>query len=137
MPLKTKDLAFGAAQSLGSGTLPARPAGKGGGPSAPAGAPPPQHSCCITMLGHNPDRSCWGTYPLDASVRSSEVLEAWYEDNTDEDSHITRHTWFNTPWYRVPKVRHLWGDPQTAVHHGGQELFGATEAAQVDPRVRR
>ena len=79
---------------------------------------------CITALGLSPSRSIWGMRPLDVGIRASFVpREEWHKDTSEENGHHHHPTWFNTKFYHIPRLRHLWGDSQYEVHAGAQELF--------------
>lgn len=56
-------------------------------------------------------------------IRTSQKREAWFERLADGHDHHGEPTWWNTPWYATPRMRHVWGDPQYEVHPGAQELF--------------
>ena len=105
--------------TLGDSTVPPRPSSSEDSTKPPART---RHGCLVNVLGLNPDRTCCGSYPLDIGVRSKEACEPWFVDNEEEG--LSDHaSFFNTPLYSIPRVRHLWGDAQQKVHPGGQELF--------------
>ena len=79
------------------------------------------HRVCLTLLGLSPARSIWGSKPLNFGI--GKVREPWYQNIDAHHGHGETPTWFNTKWYHVPRIRHLWGDSQYEVHPGGQELF--------------
>ena len=90
------------------------------------------HQCrwLFFLLGLDPRRECWGERAVDLGhlfLKKSDRKE-WFQrplDETDHNhhSHGANDTWFNTPWYAVPIVRHHWGEPQTPLHAGATELF--------------
>ena len=85
-----------------------------------------KHHYLITALGLSPARSVWGSKPLDLGIKLSCIKrEEWYVDtpHNDHGHHGHNPTWFNTKWYHIPRLRHLWGDAQYMVHAGAQELF--------------
>jgi hypothetical protein len=75
--------------------------------------------CCWTLLGFSPYRTCWGSKLPDLGIGRSPT--PWYADTAHHDHHHEAPPWFNTPWYHVPRQRHLWGEPQYEVHPGAQE----------------
>ena len=108
---------------------PASSPGSGPGPRSEGADAPAAGSAnslwhaCVTLLGLSPSRTCWGTRPFDLGCRWAK-REVWYKDIDSHDGHHDHSpTWFNTPWYHVPRVRHLWGDAQYELHAGGKELF--------------
>ena len=79
------------------------------------------------LLGLRHDRSLWGLLFPDLGCRNAESLHWSVEASTcsHRDSYATtkRKSTLFYAWHRVPTVRQTWGELQTAVHAGTQELF--------------
>lgn len=79
-----------------------------------------------TLLGLSPKRTFWGFRPFDLGFwrccPNSHKREEWYELGQD-DHHSHGMSWWTMPWHEIPSVRHVWGETQSEVHSGGQELF--------------
>eukprot|EP00966_Prymnesium_polylepis_P020496 471669-Prymnesium_polylepis.1 len=82
---------------------------------------PPWLRRCVQLAGWRPGRTCWGLDPWDLGL-SWIRREEWYESVHQNHDHGPE-TWWDTPLYEVPKLRHLWGVSQGEVHPGAQELF--------------
>ena len=74
----------------------------------------------VNGLGLRPGKDVWGLEDYDMGLCATKV--EWYEEAEPHEMH-KMPTWWDTPWKRVPDVRHLWGEPQYELHPGPQELF--------------
>ena len=78
------------------------------------------------FLGLAPERELWGERAIDMGCFLRDVQRKdWYDHSTGDDhgDHHAVHTWFNTPFYKRPAVRHHWGEPQQPLHTGATDLF--------------
>ena len=115
-------------EALPHGPLERRSGSLGGGGGSVASG----WKVCQCLFGWRSGKSFWGLDPFDLGAKVfPSKHEPWYKVIGDGHDHGHGHghghhapqTWWNTPWYTVPKVRHLWGESQEEVHAGGQELF--------------
>ena len=58
--------------------------------------------------------------PRDVGLYHEDVH--WSEPTPHHAGHHNWNVW-DSPWYSVPQLRHMWGEAQHELHPGGQELF--------------
>jgi hypothetical protein len=89
------------------------------------------------LFGCRPNGALWGERPFDLGLRRKAKQLRWFDEDSDEHGHGSHgghghghghghgepDNWWNTPFYSTPRQRHLWGEPQYAMHAGAQELF--------------
>lgn len=78
-------------------------------------------------MGLAPERELWGERAIDMGCfLKAPQRKEWYDHSNEHGGHGHGHgvaTWFNTPLYARPTVRHHWGEPQQPLHTGATDLF--------------
>ena len=47
----------------------------------------------------------------------------WAEESAADRPQHHGQQWWGAPWHQVPAVRHAWGEVQTSLHPGTQEVL--------------
>ena len=67
--------------------------------------------------------------------------QEWYEKVSTAEEEVAAkgahgHDWWSTPWFKVPTIRHTWGEAQAEMHAGSQELVSIIQAEALKPLER-
>ena len=100
----------------------------------------------LVLIGYRPRHACWGEWPHDLNLRRGDKHKLrWCDADAPEGHENDAHgghghghhgpadTWWSVPFYSMPRMRHLWGDPQDAMHAGAQEVIN-NRARDRSPR---